>query len=216
MSEAGAADLVCAPIATVTTDGAAGTHASGVIASLPELAAFTSPWRSTSYAPDHPTLPIERRFPPHVTVLTPFAAPDDAAAVARLRQVTERHASMQIVFSRVDQFGPGGAVWLVPEPVDAILGLVRDVIAAFPEHPPYEGLHPDPVPHLTVTTVGDAATLAQVRAALDQQGPLTVQVHELGVWYRGDDGVWQLAATAPLGGRTPAPTSLFGARGAAG
>lgn len=177
----------------------AGTpHASGVILALPELAAFTSTWRGTSYAPDHPTLPLERRFPPHVTVLTPFAEPDDLPALQRLRQVTERHGPFDLTFARAEQFGPGGAVWLAPEPADPLLALMHEVIDAFPQYPPYEGLFPDPVPHLTVTTAGEADTLDQVNAALQQVGPLRAHVSEVGVWQRGCDDVWQLIAAVPL------------------
>lgn len=173
-------------------------HASGVILALPELAAFTSTWRGTSYAPDHPTMPIERRFPPHVTVLTPFAEPDDLPALDRLRRVAERHRPFDLTFERAEQFGPGGAVWLAPEPADTLLTLMREVIDEFPEYPPYEGLYPDPVPHLTVTTVGEPDTLAQVNAALQQVGPLRAHVSELGVWQRGWDDVWQLISPVPL------------------
>lgn len=175
------------------------SHASGVILALPELAAFTAPWRATSYAPDHPTMPIERRFPPHVTLLTPFAEADDRQALDRLHRVADHHRPFDLTFSRAEQFGPGGAVWLVPEPHDLVLTLMCQVIEAFPEYPPYEGLHPDPVPHLTVTTVGEADTLAQVDAALRQRGPLCAHVSELGVWQRDCDDAWQLIAPVPLG-----------------
>jgi len=175
-------------------------HASGVLLALPELAGFTSPWRSTSYAPDHPDMPIERRFPPHVTLLTPFAEGHDEAAFERLRRVAAQHAPLDLCFERVQQFGEGGAVWLVPEPADAVLALAQAVIDEFPEYPPYDGMFPDPVPHLTVTTVGDPSTLAQVRTALAEHGPLRVRVDELGVWQRSEDDVWQLVATATLSG----------------
>ncbi len=174
-------------------------QATGVLLALPELAGFTSPWRSTSYAPDEPTLSIERRFPPHITVLAPFADAADIAAVTRLRAVAARHPPLHLRFRRVSQFGPGGAVWLVPEPHEPVLALLTDVVDAFPEHPPYGGLHPYPVPHLTVTTDGDDTTLTQVQAALDAQGGLTSSVSEVGVWQRADDEVWQLVASAPLG-----------------
>lgn len=175
------------------------THDTGVILALPGLAGFTSTWRSTSYAPDQPDLPVERRFPPHVTVLTPFAEADDETALKQLRQVAASHHPLDLSFGRAEQFGPGGAVWLVPEPADPVLALLLDVAAAFPDHPPYGGLHPKVVPHLTVTTDGDDATLAQVRSALADQGPLTARVDELGVWQRGLDEVWRLVAAFPLG-----------------
>ena len=174
-------------------------QATGVLLALPVLAGFTSPWRSTSYAPDQPAVSIERRFPPHVTVLAPFAPPADERAIVRLRAVAARHAALDLRFTTASQFGPDGAVWLVPEPREPVLALLTDVIDAFPDYPPYGGLHPDPVPHLTVTTDGDDDTLAQVRAALAEQGPLTARVSELGVWQRGCDEVGQLVATAPFG-----------------
>ncbi|MBC7639172.1 MAG: 2'-5' RNA ligase family protein [Rhodoferax sp.] len=175
-------------------------QATGVLLALPDLAGFTSPWRSTSYAPNQATLSIERRFPPHITVLAPFAEAADVAAMARLRAVAARHPPLDLRFRRVSQFGPGGAVWLVPEPHEPVLALLTDVVDAFPEHPPYGGLHPYPIPHLTVTTDGDDTTLTQVQAALDAQGGLTSSVSEVGVWQRGPDEVWQLVAAAPLGG----------------
>ena len=175
-------------------------QATGVLLALPDLAGFTSPWRSTSYAPDQPTLSIERRFPPHITVLAPFADAADTASMARLRIVAARHPALDLRFTRVSQFGPGGAVWLVPEPHEPVLALLTDVVDAFPEHPPYGGLHAYPVPHLTVTTDGDETTLAQVQSALDAQGGLGARVSEVGVWQRGADEVWQLVAAAPLSG----------------
>ncbi|HEX8495905.1 MAG TPA: 2'-5' RNA ligase family protein [Actinomycetales bacterium] len=175
-------------------------HASSVLIAVPELAAFTSQWRSTSYAPQAPALTIERRFPPHVTLLTPFGEPDDGELLVRLQRVATEHQPFELVFRRASRFGPDGAIWLVPEPVSVLRELALAVAAAFPEHPPYLGRYADPVPHLTVTVAGDDGTLAQVQAALDEHGPLTAPVASLGIWRRGDDDVWQLTAVAPLGG----------------
>ena len=175
-------------------------QATAVVLALPELAAFTAPWRSTSYAPDEPCPSVERRLPPHVTVLAPFADPGDAPAIERLRAVAARHRPMDLWFRTVSQFGPGGAVWLVPEPEEQVMALVADVVAAFPDHPPYGGLHGEPIPHLTVTVDGADATVAEVRAALAEQGPLEVVVGELGLWQRDDDEAWRLVVAVPLGG----------------
>lgn len=175
-------------------------HTSSVMISVPELAEFTSPWRPTSYAPQGPALSVERRFPPHVTLLTPFGEPDDGGRLARLRQVAAAREPFELVFRRAMRFGATGAVWLVPEPEAVVRELAAAVVAAFPEHPPYLGQHADPVPHLTVTVAGDEGTLTQVQAALDAHGPLTAPVTSLGIWRRSADGVWQLTDVAPLGG----------------
>lgn len=174
-------------------------RATAVFLALPELAGFTAPWRATSYAPVQPNLTVERRFPPHVTVLAPFAPADDIEAIGRLRAIASQHLPLDLRFDRAEQFEPGGAVWLAPEPAGRVMALLQDVIAGFPDHPPYGGQHREPVPHVTVTTGGDAQTLAQVRMSLTESGPLNASVRELGVWQRDETEMWQLLATAPLG-----------------
>ena len=171
----------------------------GLILALPELAAFTSPWRATSYAPDHPTLPIERRFPPHVTLLAPWAAADDGEALERLRAVARRGRPLRIDFAAAEMFPEAGVVYLVPTPTPALSELFDDVLAAFPDHPPYGGLHDTVVPHLTVSADGGAEQLAQVRAALAQQGPVSAQTDRICVFGRGDDDVWRQSASVVLG-----------------
>lgn len=175
------------------------THVSAVLLALPTLAEFTAPWRSSSYAPGHPDLPIERRFPPHITLLTPFAEADDDTAAQRLARVAAAQPPLELVFTEADCFPDGGSVWLRPEPDQAVRSLLTAVFEAFPELPPYGGLHADPTPHLTVTTAGDGDVLAQVRRALAQTGPLHARADELSVWVRGEDSVWAQRSAVTLG-----------------
>ncbi len=172
----------------------------GLILALPELAAFTSQWRATSYAPDHPGLPIERRFPPHVTLLAPWAPADDADALSRLRAVGARSQPLELVFDTAELFPESGVVWLAPRPQPALAALLDDVLSTFPEHPPYGGRHEDVIAHLTVSADGGPTVLAQVRAALAEHGPVTASTDRICVFARGDDDVWRQSAAVVLGG----------------
>lgn len=185
------------------TEGARDHFTSGLLLSLPGLAEFTSRWRATSYAPDHPTLPLERRFPPHVTLLTPWAQPDDHRALERLRAVAERSHPLRLRFSEADEFAGSGVVWLRPDPEPLLTELLRDVLAAFPEYPPYDGEHPEPTLHLTVSADGGPELLGQVRAALAAGGPEQQEVDRISVFARDGDSIWREAAWVPLGGGAP-------------
>ncbi|MGN6613168.1 MAG: 2'-5' RNA ligase family protein, partial [Angustibacter sp.] len=160
---------------------------------------FTSPWRATSYAPHHPTLPNERRIPPHVTQLAPRAATDDGEAHERLREVSRRAQPLRIEFAAAEIFPDSGVVYLAPTPSPALTALFDDVHAAFPDHPPYGGIFDDVVPHLTVSADGGPAQLAQVRAALAEQGPVSAETDRICVFGRGDDDVWRQSASVVLG-----------------
>jgi 2'-5' RNA ligase len=181
------------------TQGERASYSRGLILALPGLAEFTTRWRSTSYAPDHPTLPLERRFPPHVTLLTPWAEPDDADALERLRAVAGRSRPLRLRFGSADQFAGTGVVWLRPDPDPSLTALLDDVLAAFPEYPPYDGQHPEPTLHLTVSADAGPGVLEQVRRALAAAGPLEHDVDRVSVVARDDDSIWREATCVPLG-----------------
>jgi 2'-5' RNA ligase len=171
----------------------------GLILALSGLAGFTTRWRSTSYAPDHPTLPLERRFPPHVTLLTPWAEPDDVDALKRLRAAAERSRPLRLRFSTADQFTGTGVVWLRPDPDPSLTALLDDVLATFPEYPPYDGRHPEPTLHLTVSADAGPEVLGEVQRALEAAGPLEHDVDRISVYARDEDTIWREAAWVPLG-----------------
>ena len=181
------------------TQGDRESYSRGLILALPGLAEFTTRWRSTSYAPDHPTLPLERRFPPHVTLLTPWAEPDDVDALGRLRAVAERSRPLRLRFATADQFAGTGVVWLRPDPDPSLTALLDDVLAAFPEYPPYDGQHPEPTLHLTVSADAGPGVLGEVQRALAATGPLEHDVDRISVYARDGDSTWREAAWVPLG-----------------
>lgn len=187
-------------------------HRATVMLALPELAAFVAPWRATAYATGGGA-GGERRFPPHITLLAPFAGEGEQGSLQALDELAARHQPFDVRFSRVAQF-PEGAVWLVPEPADAVSALMTDVrhtFADLPDDVPQTGLPktdalpaPAPIPHVTVTVAAGPKTQGRVQAALDAQiraqGPLVAPVRSLAVWRRDDAGVWRLSHRSPLGG----------------
>lgn len=146
--------------------------------------------------------------PAHVTILYPFVAPAavDRDLVDRLAAVCSRVPRFDCSFDRCAWFGDD-VLWLAPEPDAPFRELVREVVAAFPGHPPYGGDHPEVVPHLTVGHTG-GATLEALRAAESAVGrALPVVAHlDRALLLAGSDrpGSWHPVATLPLGERTRA------------
>jgi 2'-5' RNA ligase len=180
--------------------GRGGTRTeTGLLLALPELAAFTARWRASSHAPGHRGLSIERRFPPHLTLLTPWLDPRDPEALVRARAVAVRHVPMTLTFTEVRTFDDGRVVWLVPEPDDSVRSLLRDVLATFPECLPYRGAHQPVVPHLTVSADAGPQVLDEVRSAITRHGPLTARADRISAYARDRDDVWREVSSVPLG-----------------
>jgi len=108
--------------------------------------------------------------PAHVTLLFPFrpVARLDDAALACVQAIAASAAPFDFTLACISRFD--GTLYLAPEPATPFIALTRALVAAFPEHPPYGGVHTDIVPHLTVAR-GDAATLDRAASALDAAWP---------------------------------------------
>jgi hypothetical protein len=173
-----------------------------VLIALPQLTEYTDRWRSASGSPGQPDLALSRRIPPHVTVLVPWAPDHDAGlferAVERLVRAVRAVGPLELSFPTAGLF-PGGTVWLRPEPFGTVLGLVTKVLAAFPEYPAYGGTHPEPHPHVSVSSAGGAAVLGHVETALKLALPPPVRVEELTIW-REDSAAdaWHQVASVRL------------------
>ena len=170
-----------------------------VLFALPELDAYTTRWRSVSNAPDHPDLPLAARVPPHITVLSPWVPdPADPAALARLAAAVEGFGPLHLTFETADWFPDSGVVFLRPEPFDVLRDLLKAVAEAFPESPPYGGAYPEPHPHLTIASDGDAELLQEVRTALAETPPPTVQTDAVTVWSSPTGALWHQVTRIPL------------------
>lgn len=102
--------------------------------------------------------------PAHVTVLYPFLAPEelDDGAQSTIGDVVASIPPFTADFTSVRWFGDT-VVWLAPTPDDPFRALTTAVWRRFPQAPPYEGVHTDVVPHLTIGH--DAPKQALIEAA---------------------------------------------------
>lgn len=168
---------------------------SAVLVAVPELGAWTDRWRSVSMHESGRSL--AEHVPPHITVLVPWASPDDADALERLATVAGSLEPVEVGFESAGVF-PGGTVFLEPTP--DLTPMVHGVLRAFPEFPAYGGDHPDPHPHLTLSADGGAEVLADVEAVLASgPPPPRVLIDHLHVYAPDEDGVWRERDRVRLG-----------------
>ncbi len=131
--------------------------------------------------------------PAHVTVLYPFMPPAQFTPeiLARVQAALRGQGPFGFVLGRVARFP--GVLYLAPEPAEPFVALTQALAHAFPDFPPFGGVHDAIVPHLTVAQ-GDEATLQQaegeLRAALHEHGPVATSCRELCL-LQNTGGRWQ-------------------------
>jgi len=146
------------------------------------------------YMPDGPV-----RLPAHITLLYPFAPLDDLpAARLRLQTCCTGIEPFPITLHDFGHFPDVVYMQILnPEPVK---NLFRQINAAFPEYPPYEGRYGNDLhPHITVGKVPDDA---ETRAALlPDYEPITFMVNRLHVLSGVEDSAlpWLTEAVVPFG-----------------
>jgi hypothetical protein len=145
-------------------------------------------------------------IPAHVTVLFPFL---DAAQIHEnvelaLHDLFAAQPSFAYRFASVGRFI--ATAYLVPEPDTAFVRMTEAVVAKWPDHPPFEGVFDEVVPHLSaVDKVAPAdveAFSAELERRLASSGPITGLAHE--VWLMREDaaGNWSAIARFALGAAT--------------
>jgi 2'-5' RNA ligase superfamily len=94
------------------------------------------------------------------------------------------------VLDRVEGFEEG-VVWLHPNPAAPFEDLIAAVRPRWPEHPPYEGIHDEVIPHLTVSE-----TPIEVQVEL----PIACRAHEVTLIEQSEsDDRWSVRRVFPLG-----------------
>jgi 2'-5' RNA ligase len=160
----------------------------------PEVQAFAAPLMR-QHAPDSLI-----RVPPHITVLYPFAPPDELpSALDTVRQICARVPPFLVT---LDGYGSFPTVaYLKPANPAPIQALFREIFWKFPQYPPYRGEFGDQLTlHVTVGTFESAA--AREAVALPAYPPFTFTAHRLHAVV-GRDGVpvpWITEAVIPFGG----------------
>ncbi|WP_119421087.1 2'-5' RNA ligase family protein [Desertibaculum subflavum] len=142
--------------------------------------------------------------PAHVTLLYPFAAPDqiDATALDALRALFAPIMPFDFALTAARRLGDS-VLYLAPEPAEPFRQLTFAIWHRFPKTPPYGAQHADIAPHLTVAQIADAATLNRVAAgfadAAHERLPIEASATEVSL-LDNRTGRWQTNTTFPLGG----------------
>jgi 2'-5' RNA ligase len=138
---------------------------------------------------------------PHVTLLVPFVPSGELGrdVDARLRAVFGSFRPFDYALTRLERFA-GHILYLAPEPSTPFAELTHALWSEFPDYPPYEGIHDDVVPHVTVADSDDEALLARIGAAVDPQLPLVCRAEAATIVERGADLRWRPRVAFPLGG----------------
>jgi 2'-5' RNA ligase len=136
----------------------------------------------------------------HVTLLVPFvhAGELDRDVDVRLRAVFGSFAPFDFALTRLKRF-QGGILYLAPEPSRPFVDLTNRLWSAFPDYPPYEGIHDEVVPHVTVAESADDGLLARIAVDLEPQLPLACRAEVATVVERGADCRWRPRVAFPLG-----------------
>ena len=137
-------------------------------------------------------------------MLYPFVDPRQppTPVVDRLRPLVASVPPFDFELHRVRWFGDA-VVWLDPVPDSPFRRLTEVVHATWPNHPPYEGIHDDVIPHLTVGDSGSLEDLKCAAVAVEAHLPIAATATE--VWMMtGTDaaGSWQIESRFPLGSTT--------------
>lgn len=144
--------------------------------------------------------------PAHVTVLSPFVPPDevDAVVLHSLRRAVASVPAFDCTFATTAWFDQE-VVWVRPDPSEPFRALTRAVFTAFPQCPPYGGVHGDDVvPHLTVGEArrADLARLRQAEASVRTALPVSTRItHAWLVKGAEAPSSWRVVEELPLAPR---------------
>ena len=165
---------------------------SALIVEVPEAEPLVGDWRAKH------DWSAQRGVPAHITVLYPFVPTEkiDARLHAELRELFATHPAFSFSLPRVARFPD--VAWLAPEPAEPFKRLIEAIASQFPEYPPYEGMHEEVIPHLTVAE-GDAQLQDEVDAELTPRLPIEATAHEVALFVEDENERWHRAERFALG-----------------
>jgi 2'-5' RNA ligase len=152
--------------------------------------------------------------PAHFTVLYPFLPPDriDESVLAHLGALFAGVPAFDIALTHTSWFD-SRVLWLAPEDPAPFRALTERVHAAYPDHPPFAGLYPDVVPHLTIGHGEQLAEMALAEIDVKQHLPIRSTAREVTLMTQHEaEGVWTTAARFPLATRIETGGAADGAR----
>ena len=138
--------------------------------------------------------------PAHVTVLSPWLAPEliDDTVLAQLTQLFAAVDGFEVTFAETNWFG-SNVLWLAPADDRPFLGLTDRLFAAFPDHPPFERRFDDIVPHLTVRSGRPLPDLQRAERDVRSRLPISAGITSVALLTRADgESAFSQRATFPL------------------
>lgn len=136
--------------------------------------------------------------PPHITLLYPFVPVDRLRPEVRhdLAAIAASVDPFDVRFERVGRFPT--AIYLVPEPSAPFAALTAAIEARFPDHPPYEGVFDEVIPHLTLVESG-AVDLDRTAMTARRFLPFARHVRAIELLVEDGTGRWHGRWRIPLG-----------------
>ena len=164
---------------------------SALIVAVPEAEPLVHDWRMRY---DNAELGI----PAHVTLIFPFVPAEEIGVelLDELRKLFAEQPAFEFTLAGVARFAD--VAWLAPDPSDPFRRLTDLIFSRYPDYPPYEGLHEEVLPHLTVA-MGDAALQDEVDAALTPHLPIAAHAGEVTLLVEDESGHWAEFVRFPLG-----------------
>lgn len=156
---------------------------SGLIVEVPEAEPLVGKWRAEyDWSAQH-------GVPAHITLLFPFVPTEsiDERLRADLGKLFGSRPAFKFSLPRVARFPE--IAWLAPEPPEPFKELTEKIVSRYPDYPPYEGIHDEVIPHLTVAE-GDADLQDEVDAALTPELPIEAEAKEVTLIVEDEAGWW--------------------------
>jgi len=123
----------------------------------------------------------------HITLLGPWLPAPTEAELEQVAQVLDAVPAFDFTLAEFGEF-PDGLIYLRPEPVEPFAQLTAQLVAAFPQCPPYGGAFPQPVPHLTLDRRSPTVDPVTVRAAVGGLVPARCRAERVDLqWWDNDD-----------------------------
>jgi hypothetical protein len=147
---------------------------------------------------------VDEGIPLSLTLLYPFAPPDEAAQhFDGLREFFASRSPLSFDLVRIAEF-PNAGIYAVPEPADELRATMRALWASFPEYPPYGEPGADPAPHASLGRFAadpDPETLvARAEARVGPLLPAHFDVREATLMEMHEPDRWRVRTTFAFGG----------------
>jgi 2'-5' RNA ligase len=164
---------------------------SALVIVVPEAEPYVSDWRAQY------DWSAQRGVPAHITLLYPFAPTEkiDEQLLGDLRELFATHSAFSFDLPRVARWPE--VAWLAPDPDQPFRALTASIVALFPDYQPYEGVHADVIPHLTVAE-GGVELQDRVEAAVSGHLPIRARADHVALLVENDEGRWHEAHRFPL------------------